>query len=154
VSTTIERNRATIRRVFDDFINPGNFSVVDEIYRTDVIDHEPIPGAPRGREGVKYTIGKLRSAFPDLRVVIEDMSADGDHVVIHNTWHGTHRGEFLGLAPTGTVIRSKGIVIWRLQDGLIAERWAHAVGSNMLAALGMDLPRPGRRAARSPAGPR
>ncbi|WP_309241295.1 ester cyclase [Nocardia sp. BSTN01] len=137
--------------MFEEFVNKGDFSVVDEIYREDMVDHEPIPGAPDGRVGVKYTIGQLRGAFADLRVVIEDMSAQGDYVVVHNTWHGTHTGELLGIAPTGERIESRGIVVWRLQDGLIAERWAVNVASNMLAQLGMGKFTSGGRSRRAPA---
>ncbi|WP_198942981.1 ester cyclase [Actinophytocola xanthii] len=140
-----EENKAIIRRVFDEFVNKGDFSVVDEIYRDDMVDHQPLPGAPDGLAGVKYTIAGLRRGFPDLTVTIEDMSAHADHVVIHNTWRGTHDGEFLGIAPTGRRISSKGIVVWRLQDGLIAERWGIGVDSNMLAQLGIGRSaRPGR----------
>ncbi|GAA3377477.1 ester cyclase [Streptomyces racemochromogenes] len=139
-----EHNKAAIRRVFDEFVNQGDFSVVDEIYRPDIIDHEGLPGAPEGVEGVKYTIAGLRTAFPDLKVVIEDMSAHGDHVVIHNTWHGTHLGELLGMEPTGRTIESTGIVVWRFEDGLIAERWAIGVASNMFAQLGMRMFAPGK----------
>lgn len=137
MTANTEDNKATIRRVFDEFVNKGDFSVVDEIYRDDMIDHQPLPGAPDGLDGVKYTIAGLRGGFPDLQVTIEDMSAHADHVVIHNTWRGTHEGEFLGLAPTGRRISSKGVVVWRLQDGLIAERWGIGVDSNMLAQLGI-----------------
>ncbi|MFE0134655.1 ester cyclase [Streptomyces sp. NPDC059037] len=137
---SVAHNRAVIRRVFEEFVNRGDFSVVDEVYREDMIDHEPMPGAPEGRIGVKYTIAGLREAFPDLKVTIEDMSAEGDFVVIHNTWRGTHLGTLLGLEATGRAIESRGIVIWRFQDGLIAERWAHGVASNMLAELGMKMP--------------
>jgi predicted ester cyclase len=154
VSTGTEHNKRTIRRVFDEFVNQGDFSIVDDIYRADIIDHEGLPGAPEGREGVKYTIAGLRHAFPDLQVTIEDMSADGDMVVIHNTWRGTHLGDLLGVAPTGRTIESKGIVIWRFQDGLIAERWAHGVATNMFEQLGMRMlaPRRGSRGARSAGG--
>ncbi len=135
-----ERNKATIRRVFAEFVNRGIFSVVDEIYRPDIIDHEGMPGAPEGAVGVKYTIAALREAFPDLHVTIEDISADGDMVVIHNTWRGTHLGDMLGMGPTGRKIESKGIVIWRLdEEGKIAERWAHGVASNMFSQLGMRM---------------
>ncbi|MEU5083600.1 MULTISPECIES: ester cyclase [Streptomyces] len=144
MAVSTEQNKAIIRRVFDEFVNQGDFSVVDEIYRPDIIDHEGLPGAPEGVEGVKYTIAGLRTAFPDLKVVIEDMSADGDHVVIHNTWHGTHLGELLGMEPTGRTIESTGIVVWRLDEGLIAERWAIGVASNMFAQLGMRMFAPGR----------
>ncbi|MBT2212407.1 ester cyclase [Actinomadura sp. NEAU-AAG7] len=138
-----ERNKATIRRVFDEFVNKGDFSIVDEIYRPDMIDHQPLPGAPASVPGVKHTIAGLRAGFPDLHVTIEDMSAHEDYVVIHNTWRGTHLGDFLGAAPTGRAITSRGVVVWRLADGLIAERWGIGVESNMLAALGMR--RLGRR---------
>lgn len=139
-----EHNKRTIRRVFEEFVNQGKFSVVDEIYREDMVDHQPLPGAPEGTAGVKYTIAGLREGFPDLHVTIEEMSAQADHVVVHNTWRGTHLGDFLGLPPTGEPIEFRGVVIWRLADGLIAERWGIGVESNMLSALGMRLLAPGR----------
>ncbi|MGW0079627.1 ester cyclase [Streptomyces cellulosae] len=145
-----ERNKATIRRVFAEFINQGDFSLVDELYRPDMIDHAGLPGEPGGAEGVKYTIAALREAFPDFHVTIEDISAHDDMVVIHNTWRGTHRGELLGMAPTGRSFLSVGIVIWRFdEEGRIAERWEHGVSSNMFAALGMRMlaPRKGGRRA-------
>jgi predicted ester cyclase len=149
VTANTEDNKAIIRRVFEEFVNKGDFSVVDEIYRDDMIDHQPLPGAPDGLAGVKYTIAGLRGGFPDLQVTIEDMSAHADHVVIHNTWRGTHDGEFLGLAPTGRRISSKGVVVWRLQDGLIAERWGIGVDSNMLVQLGIGKARTSRARVRT-----
>ncbi|MGW4995940.1 ester cyclase, partial [Streptomyces mirabilis] len=141
-----ERNKKTIRRVFDAFVNQGDFSVVDEIYSPHMIDHQPLPGAPEGLEGVRYTIAGLREGFPDLHVTIEDMSAHGDHVVIHNTWRGTHLGDFLGAPPTGQAIEFTGVVVWRLlADGLIAERWGIGVESNMLAVLGLRRLAPAAR---------
>ncbi|WP_331729429.1 ester cyclase (plasmid) [Streptomyces sp. NBC_01003] len=143
-----ERNKATIRRVFTEFVNQGDASIVDELYRPDIVDHAGLPGAPEGAEGVKYTIAGLREAFPDFHVTIEDISAHDDLVVIHNTWRGTHQGELLGMAPTGRSFLSVGIVIWRFdEEGRIAERWEHGVASNMFAALGMRMlaPRKGRR---------
>ncbi|WP_331742278.1 ester cyclase (plasmid) [Streptomyces sp. NBC_00876] len=143
-----ERNKRTIRAVFDTFVNKGDFSIVDEIYSPDMVDHQALPGAPEGLEGVRYTIAGLREGFPDLHVTIEDMSAHADHVVIHNTWRGTHLGEFLGMAPTGRPIEFKGVVVWRLLDnGLIAERWGIGVDSNMLSELGMRRLAPASRGA-------
>lgn len=143
-----ERNKATIRRVFAEFVNQGDFSLVDELYRPDVVDHAGLPGAPEGAEGVKYTIAGLREAFPDFHVTIEDISAHDDMVVIHNTWRGTHQGDLLGVAPTGRAFLSVGIVIWRFdEEGRVAERWEHGVASNMFAALGLRMlaPRKGGR---------
>jgi predicted ester cyclase len=153
--STEERNKATIRRVFTEFVNQGDSSLVDELYRADIVDHAGLPGAPEGAEGVKYTIAGLREAFPDFHVTIEDISAHDDMVVIHNTWRGTHRGELLGMAPTGRTFLSVGIVIWRFdEEGRIAERWEHGVASNMFAALGLRMPAPRRGGRRTVEGAR
>ncbi|MFJ3235658.1 ester cyclase [Streptomyces sp. NPDC086787] len=142
-----ERNKKTIRSVFDVFVNKGDFSIVDKIYSPQMVDHQPLPGATEDLDGVKYTIAGLREGFPDLHVTIEDMSAHANYVVIHNTWRGTHLGDFLGIAPTGQYIEFKGVVVWRLLDnGLIAERWGIGVEGNMLEVLGMRRLAPAARA--------
>jgi predicted ester cyclase len=146
VESVEERNKKTIRSVFDVFVNKGDFSIVDKIYSPDMIDHQPLPGATEDLDGVKYTIAALREGFPDLHVTIEDMSAHANYVVIHNTWRGTHKGEFLGIAPTGQFIEFIGVVVWRLLDnGQIAERWGIGVESNMLEVLGMRRLAPAAR---------
>jgi len=119
-----DANKATVRRVFDEILNEGKLELIDEIYDENIVDHDPLPGAPPGREGVKYSIGGLLDAFPDLHVTIEDMSAHGDFVVVHNVWRGTQSGSLLGLRPTGRTLSFTGVVIWRLSEGRIAERWA------------------------------
>ena len=57
-----------------------------------------------GPEGYKTFLGALRKAFPDLKINVEHVVADGDTVAITYTITGTHRGEFLGHAPTGKPI--------------------------------------------------
>ena len=141
-------NKEIIRRVFEDFVNTGDYSLVDEVYRPDMVDHQALPGAPEGLDGVRYTIAGLRAGFPDLHVTIEEMSAHRDNVVVHNTWRGTHLGEFLGIAPTGRKVEFSGVVVWRLQDGLIAERWGIGVEGTLVAELGLGSLAPGARPGR------
>lgn len=133
-------NEAVVRRVFDEIANRGDFDVVDQIYREDYVDHAPLPGGPPGREGVRHSIGGLRTAMPDLHVTVEAVSAHADKVAVHNTWSGTHTGEVLGIRPTGRDLTFTGVVVFRLVDGLIAERWAIGVELNMLKELGLGLP--------------
>jgi predicted ester cyclase len=64
-----------------------------------------------------------REAFPDLRVTVEDRIFGGDKIVARNTWSGTHRGAFLGVAPTGKQIAIRTIDIWRVDSGRLAEHW-------------------------------
>lgn len=132
-------NQAIVRRVFSDIANNGVYDVADQIYTADYVDHNPFPGAPPGREGAKYSIGSLRAALPDLHVTVEAMSAFEDMVATHNTWSGTHEGEVLGIAPTGRRVSFGGVVVFRMVDGLIAERWAIGLELNLLKELGMNL---------------
>jgi predicted ester cyclase len=110
--------------------------LIPEIYSPYVLDHDPLPGTGEGLQGVRDSIGGLIEAFPDLRVTIEDMSAHGDHVVVHNTWSGTQTGRLLGLPPTGRRVTFEGIVLWRLEDGKIAERWGMLDTAGMIRQTG------------------
>jgi predicted ester cyclase len=122
--SAVDENLATVRRVFEEVINAKRLDVIDEIYDEHIVDHDPLPGAPPGIEGVKYSIGGLIDAFPDLEVSIEDMSAHGSFVTVHNVWTGTQRGKLVGLPSTGRQVIFTGVVIWKLQENKIVERWA------------------------------
>ncbi len=145
-TTTVEANKSLLRRVFDEIVNGRNLDLLDELYREDMIDHDPLPGAPAGIPGVRYTLGSLQAAFSDLHVTIHEVSAHGDKVVLHNTWSGTQDGKLLGLPPTRKRVAYDGIVIFRVQDGLVAERW----GLVDVDGLARQLDPTRRRRARSP----
>jgi hypothetical protein len=67
--------------------------------------------------------GGTRTVFPDLHVTVEDRIFAGDKIVARNTWSGTHRGAFLGVAPTGKQITFRTIDIWRVDGDKLAEHW-------------------------------
>jgi steroid delta-isomerase-like uncharacterized protein len=119
-----ERNEQVVRRLFEDAVNGRDLDLVYELYAEDVVDHDALPGAPAGVEGVRHTLAGLIAAFPDLEITVEDVSSHGDMVVVHNTWAGTRSGKLLGLPATGTRAEFSSIVIFRLEGGRIAERWA------------------------------
>ena len=73
----------------------------------------------------------LRPAFPDLSVEIHDQIAEGDKVTTRKTVRGTHRGELLGVAPTGKHVEIDVIDIVRLAEGRYVEHW----GVNTLPAV-------------------
>ncbi len=121
---SLEENKALVRRQFDELINRKNISIIESDMSTDFVDHESAPHLPPGRDGVRTWIVGLYDACSDLQVTIEDMIAEGDRVVVRNTWRGTHTGPLMGIPPTGKQFVLKGIVIWRIRDGKICERWA------------------------------
>jgi steroid delta-isomerase-like uncharacterized protein len=63
----------------------------------------------------------FRAAFPDLKVTINDIIAEGDTVAARITWRGTHKGTYEGIPATGKKARSQSIIIVRIKDGKIAE---------------------------------
>jgi predicted ester cyclase len=66
----------------------------------------------------------VRTGFPDIRVVEEQSIANGDMVGVLALWRGTHRGAFFGIEPTGRSVEMRGVVLWRIVDGQLGERWA------------------------------
>jgi steroid delta-isomerase-like uncharacterized protein len=120
----LEQNKALVRRQFDELINKKNLRVIEQDMAPDFVDHEAPPGFPPGPEGALRWIRMLHEMVPDLHVTIEDIIAEGDRVVVRNSWRGTHNGPFLGIPPTGKQFVLKGMVMWRIAGGKLCERWA------------------------------
>ena len=72
---------------------------------------------------IKVSVTELRTAFPDTHFTIDAMMAEGDNVVVPQTFTGTHQGEFSGTPATGNKVTWTGIFIYRIHDGKIVERW-------------------------------
>jgi steroid delta-isomerase-like uncharacterized protein len=118
-----EENLALIRRAVEAF-NRGDLAAVDALFAADFVDHDPgRAGLPPGPAGVKQAWGLFRAAFPDLRVEIEDTVAAGDKVAVRGVVRGTHRGDLLGIAPTGRAVTVPLLDLNRLAAGRLAERW-------------------------------
>ncbi len=120
MSSKIEENKVLVQRFFDA-IERGELGVFDQIVAEDYNDH--LAGQSPGRENLKrYFIG-LRSAFPDLKLPISAIVAEGDRVAVLNAVCGTHKGEFIGLKATGRRIDAMAFQLYRIQDGQLAEHW-------------------------------
>ena len=121
-----EENKAIARRVYE-IISTGNFDRADEIVDPDAPDNEAVPGVdPEARliETFRETFSEAREAFPDMRVTVEDMIAEGDRVAARVSMRGTHLGEFMGVAPTSKRVEVRAIDMFRISDGKIVEHWA------------------------------
>jgi serine phosphatase RsbU (regulator of sigma subunit) len=121
---TEEENKASFRRYLEEAWNQSNLEVVDEIFDR-YVSHQPDGSVlERGPEDVKRFVGEFRSAFPDLRLIIEEQLAEGDKVVSRGTIRGTHQGEFRGIAPTGEKREIKGMAVFRFsEEGKVVESW-------------------------------
>jgi len=138
-----EQNTALVRQMVDELFNRGNMSRADEFMAPDFVEREELPpGIPRDREGVKQLTAMLHSAFPDFKATIDDMVAEGDKVVIRQTWSGTQKGEFMGVPPTGKSVSFGVIDIIRLSGGKIVEHWGQMDSMGLMMQLGA-IPAPG-----------
>jgi steroid delta-isomerase-like uncharacterized protein len=135
---SIDSNKALIRQHFDAF-NDGDLEGFASTLAEDLVNHAAIPQA-QGRQGGRTIATKLRRAFPDMRMTVDDTIAEGDRVVCRLTVTGTHEGalEFVKfpLPATGKRFRTTSIHVFRIANGTIAERWAERDDLGWLQQLG------------------
>jgi steroid delta-isomerase-like uncharacterized protein len=140
-----EDNKALSRRLFREFWDQKNLAVADELLAADHTDHTPgsPPGLPPGPEGIKQFASVYFTAFPDLRVTIEDQVAEGERVVTRWTSYGTNSGSLFGMPATNRSATITGITIDRFAGGKIVETWTNFDNLGMLQQLGV-VPAPGQ----------
>ncbi len=133
-----ENNKAVVRRLLDEVWNKGNLSLVDELFTPNFEFHDAsTPDLGRGPESEKKRVTLYRNAFPDLRITIEDMIAEGETVVTRWTCRGTHKGDLSGIAPTGKQITISGITVGRFANGKIAQGYANWDALGLMQQLGV-----------------
>ena len=134
-------NRATIARIYEEVFNMGKLEQADTLIATAYIDHNPIGlGGKSGIEGFKQTVRALRFAFPDLRFTVEQMIVNGDQVVTRTTMRGTHKNSFMGVDPTDKQVTVSGFDIFRIADGVVAERWGTLDGLTLMQQMEVFIP--------------
>lgn len=124
--TTSEQAKAIVRRNTEEVQGKGNFELFDELFAEDFLDHTPQPNMVPNKEGVRRLYRGLREAFPDFHAVIHWQAAEGDLVTTFKTYHGTHKGTFLGVAPSGKKVQFETVDAMRVKNGKITEHWGVA----------------------------
>jgi steroid delta-isomerase-like uncharacterized protein len=131
-------NKALMRR-WEEALNNGTWrEAADALYTTTFVLHDPMaPPGLVGPQGVKdYLYDPWFAAFPDAQFTIEDLIAEGDKFAARFTLRGTHRGEFMGIAPTGKHVTMTAIGICRVEEGKFAEVWENVDALGLLQQLG------------------
>ena len=133
---SIETNKAIIRRYKVDILNSRDLAALDAIVGEDYLDHAAFPGQSPGRAGLKERVSYLFDAF-DPQWTIHDIVAERDIVVVRWSHSAVHRGEFLGLQPTGLEFTMRGIDIYRVTAGKMSEHWNVVDMPGMYQQLGL-----------------
>jgi steroid delta-isomerase-like uncharacterized protein len=119
-----EANKATAMKFMNEVVSQGNLAALDEIVATDFVEHQEVPpGTPGGIEGLRGFITAYRAAFPDASVSVEQIVASDDLVAVRSIWKGTHKGEWMGVAPTGKALEFQVLDFVRVKDGKAVEHW-------------------------------
>ena len=134
-----EENKAVLRRNLEIF-NKGNLEIADETIATNYILHGPAGQEYNGPEGFKQMITMYRTAFPDFHVTIEDMVAEGDKLAHRIILQGTHKGDLMGIAPTGKQVTLSAITISHFAGGKEVEAWSNSDLLDMYQQLGIAPP--------------
>ena len=138
-----EQNKAVLRRLFEEGLNQNNPGVFDELLAPNFVIYDPPPGMSPDREGFRQLIEMFRAAFPDLHVTFEAEFADGDYVIHRGYTTGTHKGELMGIPPTGKQVKIKSLDIWRVVNGKAVENWVQLDMLGLMEQLGV-IPAPGQ----------
>jgi predicted ester cyclase len=126
-----EENKAFIRRYFEALSGKDKPAAVVNRYVSD--------------EELKHHIALYKAAFPSYQLIAEDMIAEGDKVVVRSTFRGTHKGDLMGIPPTGKQVTMPLILIYRIAEDKIVEHWMQADALGLLQQLGaIPAPTPAR----------
>ena len=135
-----EANKELLRRWFAEVWSAGRTDAIDEMFAADGVAYG-LSGetgeAMRGPEDFKTYHAQMRTAFPDVTVVIDDILAEGDCVAARCTVRGNHRGDSLGVAPTNFPVDFTGMCFVRIEDGKIAEAWNNFDFMRMYRQVGL-----------------
>jgi steroid delta-isomerase-like uncharacterized protein len=131
-----ENNKALVRRFVEEVQTRHNLAAVDDYMSADFVDHCVPPGLPPGREGVKMQFAMFFNALPDLHALIHDQVVDENKVVTRKTLRGTHKGDLMGIPPTGKTIDIEVIDILAVKDGKITDHWNLVDQLGLLKQLG------------------
>ncbi|MGF7123571.1 ester cyclase [Rhodococcus sp. BE178] len=131
-----EAAKAVVRRNTEEVQGGGDYAVFDELFADDFVDHTPQPGRSPDKDGARLLYHALRAAFPDFHAEIHWQTVDGDVVTTYKTYHGTHRGAFMDIAPTGREVAFETVDAMRVHDGRIVEHWGVANLYSLMKQLG------------------
>jgi steroid delta-isomerase-like uncharacterized protein len=123
VSEVEEKNKALVRRYYEEVWSKGNVASIDEFMAADYVPQSLPTGLQPGPEGLKQMITTYRTAFPDLKATLEDIFAEGEMVTFRWSVSGTHLGEWLDIPPTSNHARATGITVFRVANGKVVESW-------------------------------
>ena len=122
---SLDENKDLVRREQAELWNhTGDLDAAEELFVADQA------------EAAKQEAADFRRGFPDVTSTIEDLIAEGDKVVARWRSRATHRGDYMGMPPSGKEVQFMGISVYRIEKGKIAESWTVEDQFGLLRQIG------------------
>ncbi len=119
---TTEYNKMLIEKVFNEVMNGRNMGSIEKFIAPGYVNHG-IPNAKTGPAGFREIIQQFLDAFPDMKITMENIIAEGDMVATCGYWTGTNEGSFMGAPASGKQVKCAYIDFWKIQNGMCTENW-------------------------------
>ncbi len=129
-----QRNTEFLKALTADFWNTHNIGAFDKYFDADFVMHDA--DGDKSRDEFQQLCQAYFSAFPDIQIVAEGWVAEGDKVTKIWTAHSTHLGDFMGIPASGNRMEVKGIEVYRVANGKVAEIWASMDVLGMMQQMG------------------
>src|SRR5438132_13577019 len=116
-----EENKAIVRRYLQAVFEKDDLATAADLLADEYQCYEPGREEPSDRAGTLQELKAYRAAFPDEQLQINELTAQGDTVVVRTRFEGTHRGEFYGMPASGKRIHAPYTIRFRVANGKIVE---------------------------------
>ena len=133
-----KKNKKLIKALTNDFWNNQNIDAYGDFFSEDLIVH--LESEDKNSDEYKAMCQAVMEGFPDMHVSIDNLVAEADQVTKVWTTNSTHKGEFLGIPPTGNKILVKGIEVFRIKDEKIVEMWWVMDNLGLMQQIGVIPP--------------
>ena len=121
-----------------EIVGSGDYDRLTEVLADGLVDHDPAPDQSAGPKGIGEFWTTFKQAFPDVALEPVQVVATDEFVTAVLQVTGTHRGEFLGHAPTGKSFSVRGIQVGKFVDGKMTDRWGATDTLGILQQLGLS----------------
>ncbi|OWY22880.1 ester cyclase [Sphingobacteriales bacterium UPWRP_1] len=121
----IANNKNVVRQLHEEVWSKGKINLIDALYNANMVCHVPLDSPWTTIERLKQVVINHRAAFPDWKEEITRLIAEEDWVVSKYRVSGTQKGIFWDIAPSGNAIAMEEVVVFRFENGKIAEQWSY-----------------------------
>lgn len=135
-----KRNIQIARRFYSEVVNKHNVAMLDSFAAHNYLEHQYDTHYDSDLKGVKKAFADYFKAFPDMKVKVNFMMAEGDLVTAQITTSGTNTGPIYGQKPTNKAFEIEGVDITRFKNGKVEEHWGYAEEGKLLTQLGLIRP--------------